>query len=146
MSHVSGFLGNFLQIDTHGDPDPKLPERRHQTNPLYNTSSHEVTRAPHPSPHASPHARACVCTRVRERVAGIYTPMHFILGVCHRPCTRRRRMLLRVLNTCEHYFPFDDRASFSDRELRPPRDTHATDISAISIELSATEIDRQYEP
>lgn len=144
MSHVSGFLGNFLQIDTHGDPDPKLPERRHRTNPLYNTSSHEVTRAPRT--HLCMHLRTRDCVHARAWACCRHIHMHFILGVCHRPCTRRRRMLLRVLNTCEHYFPFDDRASLSDRELRPPRDTHATDISAISIELSATEIDRQYEP
>lgn len=34
---------------------------------------------------------AFMCSRVREPAGTYITPMHFILGVCHRPCTRRHR-------------------------------------------------------
>jgi len=94
----SGFLGNLLQIDTNASRNYReAPPKRRRPQPRDSTKRNAL-RARIP-------ARASVS---HERVPR--TLARFILGVCHRPCTRRRRMLLRVLNTCGYYFPFGDRA------------------------------------
>ena len=67
--------------------------------------------------------RVCVHTHTRR----------FYIG---RMSSSLYSTLLRVLNTCEHYFPFDHRTFLPDHELRPSGNMHDDmDISAISSEL-----------
>lgn len=73
---------------------PNYRRRRRGAQRATSTFHASVTHSAHVRARAR--ARSCVC---------VYTPVRFISGVCHRPCSQRRK-LLRVLNTCGHHFPF----------------------------------------
>lgn len=84
----SGFLGNFLQIDTYGDLDPKLPKRRRRgISPMYKLEPRRSVT------YASPDARAWACS---QRVYICNTHAFYIGRVSSSP----------ALGGAERYYAF----------------------------------------